>query len=230
MIEDGDYAPTRSMLFEISNSANMQGSATTYTFTNPNMERIQALEQEIYALRNQRKRAKFDGVLMLPRRACRKVVERAPQEAPKKRAEEADEETDSEVPSRNLACAPTPPPASPTPAVPEHPFARAPNATYLPPTQRNVGVASPKESRKPTYCNKALIEDLKIVERMLKRTPRASNLTITPEELLAISLDIRSKMRELVSTKRVPVKKDKSTLSLYNEAGPVLSALEDLVS
>lgn len=227
-LEDGDYAPTGSMLFEVSNGATMQGNATTYTFTNPDMERIQALEREIYALRSQRERVKFDGVLMPPRRTRGKATETAPQEAPKERAEEADE--DAEDPPRNLARAPTPPPAPPVPAVPEHPFARAPDATYLPPAQRNVGAAPPKEAREPTYRNKALIEDPKIVERVLERTLRASNLTITPEELLAISPDIRSKMRELINTKRVPVDKDKPTLSLYNEAGPVLPALEELVS
>lgn len=114
---------------------------------------------------------------------------------------------------------------------PEHPFANVPDATYLPPTQRNVGAppAKPKDdTKKLAYKTVAPVEDPKIVESVMEKTLRGSSISLTHEELFAISPEIRNKLKELLTPKRVADRKDAAVL-LQTFVNPVLPRVEDLI-
>ncbi|CDO78000.1 hypothetical protein BN946_scf184723.g7 [Trametes cinnabarina] len=108
---------------------------------------------------------------------------------------------------------PTPRPApeqSESAVYPEHPFAKARDATYAPPKARNFGAppAKTKESdRDPAYRTQAPIHDPKVAEEIFARSMKAPVISLSPEELLSIAPEVRAKYREAVTPKRVPAMK-----------------------
>ncbi|CDO74316.1 hypothetical protein BN946_scf184449.g1, partial [Trametes cinnabarina] len=108
---------------------------------------------------------------------------------------------------------PTPRPAPEQPesaAYPEHPFAKARDATYAPPKARNFGAppAKTKESdRDPAYRTQAPVHNPKVAEEIFARSMKAPVISLSPEELLSIAPEVRAKYREAVTPKRVPATK-----------------------
>jgi hypothetical protein len=95
----------------------------------------------------------------------------------------------------------------PSPSVEaEHPFHLAKDAAYAPPASRNVGVQNkipfPKAAA-PAYKTLPPVHDPAIATAVFKRAMDTS-FTITQEELLSISPEVRSQVRECTTTKRVP--------------------------
>ncbi|KAF7342425.1 hypothetical protein MVEN_01831600 [Mycena venus] len=93
---------------------------------------------------------------------------------------------------------------------PEHPFARARDAAYAPPRDRNVGVAPPQQKKPdPAYRTTAPIYDEKIATAVFDRSMDVP-ITITQRELLSISPEVRSQVRDVTTSRRVtPPAKDK---------------------
>lgn len=93
--------------------------------------------------------------------------------------------------------------------IPEHPFANARDATYAPPRDRTFGAppprpAPPAKKGDPAYRSIAPIYDQKHAANVFKRCLEAP-ISITQEELLALSPEIRQATREACSTRRVQV-------------------------
>ncbi|KAI0085207.1 hypothetical protein BDY19DRAFT_897053 [Irpex rosettiformis] len=200
------------------------GRAASYVYEKDQEERILALEREIYNLRRER----FDGVVLPPvpakfrrRAATPGPVNRTP--APSARQEtSASSTTPENSSSAASSSAPAPSPSEPQPPATQeaqHPLASARDATYLPPSTRNVAAPVKPSARESASRTMAPIENAKIVERVLNRTLKESNLTITPEELLAISPDLRYNLRTLITPKRVvqPAAASAPSAAFYGE-------------
>ena len=82
-----------------------------------------------------------------------------------------------------------------------HPFAKAKDATYSPPTSDNV-TAKPKPPpvKKPgvTYRTSAPIYDLQVASDIYSRTMNLQ-ITLTQRELSSLSPEVRSQVREATS-------------------------------
>jgi len=104
----------------------------------------------------------------------------------------------------------TQPSRVPVSSMPEHPFRNAKDATYNPPQNRNVGAPAKSvqpAAKKPETAYRTLpaIHDSTIATTVYNRaldTP----LTISYHELLSLSPEVRSQVRDAVSSKRVPNK------------------------
>lgn len=99
---------------------------------------------------------------------------------------------------KTKADAPPPPRVDNITNAPTHPFASK-RANYLPPQEKNF--ASPQKSD-PAYKTTAPIQNAKTVEEVYKRSMAAPCVTLTPNELLSISAEVRQKVREAVTPKR----------------------------
>ena len=102
---------------------------------------------------------------------------------------------------------PTPRPAiQEQPAEPEHPFAKARDATYAPPRVRNFGAPAPRGKsgdREPAYRTRAPIQQEEVVKSLFQRSMTTPYLTVSMEELLSISPELRSQFREKITPRRV---------------------------
>ena len=105
------------------------------------------------------------------------------------------------------------------PATKEHPFRNAKDATYTPPQARNVGAPVkpvPPHSKKTETAYRTLptIHDATIANRVYNRALEAP-ITITQRELLSLSPEVRSQVRDAVSSKRIP---NKDAVPLHTHA------------
>lgn len=182
-------------------------------------DRIRVLEHEIYQIKA--RKAQFDGV---------EVPRRPPGIRPDQlRAEARIEDTTVEV------SAPKKPEAAKSQKatvedVPEHPFEKVADAAYQPPTQRNVGAAPDKkkeDAKKPAYKTAAPIEDPKLLDAVMEKLMRGTEITLTQEELWSISPDVRNKVREMVTAKRIPEKREVAIM-LNGAMNPILPSVPEL--
>ena len=188
-------------------------------------DRITALEAELYTLRA--RRPAFTPIV-------RTRAQRANETEPSASIEEVDDaEFARDLPVKSTApkpagisvipsaiisapqpaVAPAPIIAAPPivirpspPVEPEHPYQLAKDAAYAPPASRNVGAQAkipfPKATV-PAYKTLPPIHDPAIATAVYKRA-MDTPITITQEELLSISPEVRSQVRESTTTKRVP--------------------------
>ena len=126
-------------------------------------------------------------------------------------------ETGKEVPSEHKVSKPqSGPQHSEVPIIEEitnnvnqpltHPFAKAKDVTYSPPTSENVATKpKPPPVKKPevTYRTSGLIYDPQVASDIYSRTMN-SQITLTQRELLSLSPEVRSQVREATSNRRVP--------------------------
>ncbi|KAI0364243.1 hypothetical protein BV20DRAFT_1108166, partial [Pilatotrama ljubarskyi] len=100
-----------------------------------------------------------------------------------------------------------------SPAVVEHPFRNARDATYAPPSQRNFGLppatlsktmATPPKKNEAAYRSFIPVYDPKHASNVFRRCLETPT-SLTLEELLALSPEIRHATREACSMRRVPV-------------------------
>jgi hypothetical protein len=180
-------------------------------------DRIAALESELFNLRVRHKEGFQPTIKTRTQRAAereRRVEERetAEEQAPIVRSAppaKITEEVDDPVRHRSA----TPiivhndqPTRLPIGSMPEHPFRNARDATYAPPQPRNVGVpekmVQPATRSDPAYRTLPAIHDPSIASKVYKRA-LDSNVTLTCQELLSLSPEVRSQVRDAVSAKRV---------------------------
>jgi hypothetical protein len=98
---------------------------------------------------------------------------------------------------------PTPPVTAPS-QNPVHPYAKAREPNYLPPHERNFA-SVPAKPKDVGYHIQAPIEDPKIASEVYMRWLKTSNVSVSPEELLSLSPELRNKVREAIHTRRMPV-------------------------
>ncbi|KAI0326316.1 hypothetical protein GY45DRAFT_1348437 [Cubamyces sp. BRFM 1775] len=163
-------------------------------------DRIAQLEYEILALQ-QGRRMRFDSVeVPQPRKA--RPRQSSPSAQARGRSQEPWTFTDRQAP-------PHLPPTFPIqeqPAEPEHPFAKARDATYAPPRVRNFGAPAPRGKsgdREPAYRTRAPIQQEEVVKSLFQRSMTTPYLTVSMEELLSILPELRSQFREKITPRRV---------------------------
>jgi hypothetical protein len=168
---------------------------------------IGELQQQIMALHAKKKKMIFDGVEIntKARGGPRK------EQATASTSSSADQATPTPLgpaaaPEIEPAPAKTAETQEPVVAVPApgHPFTDARDANYLPPKDRNFGAAPPIRGRDPAYHAQAPIQDSRVAETVYKRTLQNPAITLSYEELFALSPDVRQKYRDALTPKRVP--------------------------
>jgi hypothetical protein len=169
----------------------MVSTSSTNAFTAD--QHIAALEQEIFNLRNAKRT--FDGVEILKPACANKSI---PTEQPK-------------VPESTTKSAP--PPSQPAlvekpmtmTQPPVHPFANVKEMSYQPPHERNFATtpAKPAKDKEPVYHYVAPIQNPHTVVDVYNKSMQAPLVTLLPEELFAISPEVRNQLREAITPKRV---------------------------
>ncbi|KZT23489.1 hypothetical protein NEOLEDRAFT_1212939 [Neolentinus lepideus HHB14362 ss-1] len=155
-------------------------------------EHIKSLEKELFALR---KRPTFDGIQVPPHPDKGKAPALPINTTPPAPA----------VPEKTTAPAPGPlTPSKPhdlpphMPNAPIHPYAQARNINRL------LAEAEQARSKEPVYHAQAPVYDPVISENIFQRSLSTPYVSLTSQELLAISPEVRNKYRDLVTPKRVP--------------------------
>lgn len=102
----------------------------------------------------------------------------------------------------------------PLPSVaPEHPFRYAKDAAYTPPVSRNVGgIVKPPPVKQstttaPAYKTLPPVYDPAVALEVYKRAMDVP-ITITQRELLSLSPEVRTQLREVTTTRRIPANID----------------------
>jgi len=188
-------------------------SAFTLNDTSPRT-RIEELEREVYELR---KRQVLDAVEVprLTRQSTRqdkppqqnaqpKPVRKSP---PPTQPTPAQDKAPVKKTSPDNAKHPTPPEKR---NAPTHPYAATPENTYLPPHERNFAAKPPPKDKDAAYRTQAPIQNPAIVNDVFSKTMKAPCVTLTPEEILSIAPDVRNKLREVITPKRVSNKPSQS--------------------
>ena len=113
------------------------------------------------------------------------------------------------------------PPSVPVPGTtvdtPEHPFRHAKDAAYAPPTSRNIGAPAPQNNKKsePAYRTQPSIYKASIATDVYSRT-MDTPITITQRELLSLSPEVRSQLRDATTAKRVPTQQNDNEAEVAN--------------
>jgi hypothetical protein len=166
-------------------ATNMVSTSSTNAFTAD--QRIAALEQEIFNLRNAKRT--FDGVEILkPARANKPN----PTEQPK-------------APESMTKPALPPEKSMTTTQPPLHPFANVAETSYQPPHERNFAAApaEPAKDNEPAYHSVAPIQNPRTVVDVYNKSMQAPLVTLSPEELFAISPEVCNRLHEAITPKRV---------------------------
>ena len=100
---------------------------------------------------------------------------------------------------------------------PIHPFAEVREAVYKPPHERNFAGKS-KES--PAYHTQIPIQSPAIAIEVYNRSMRSPCVTLTPEELLSISPEIRTKLRDAITPKRTPIEQVGTSTNVLSKEHP----------
>jgi hypothetical protein len=120
-------------------------------------------------------------------------------------------------------------PAVHHPEPPIHPFAKAPDATYAPPANRNFAAIPkppPGKKNEPAYKTLPAIYDGKIASVVYDRA-MDTEVTLTQRELLSLSPEVRSQVREATSARRAPPNRDHNINILAKDA-QLSAALDDI--
>ncbi|KZT27349.1 hypothetical protein NEOLEDRAFT_1176775, partial [Neolentinus lepideus HHB14362 ss-1] len=121
---------------------------------------------------------------------------------------------------------------------PPHPFNRAKDIVQphqaAPKTIRPDPVPEAEaEKREPAYKTQAPVYNPQLTEDVFKHSLTSTCVSLSPEELLAISPDVRSKYREIITPKKVPtqnwVQFSATIEEIEDEEAPIL-VLEEQVS
>jgi hypothetical protein len=165
-------------------STNMVSTSSTNVFTAD--QRIAALEQEIFNLRNAKRT--FDGVEILkPARANKPNPTKQPK---------AQESTTKPAPPEKLTATTQPP---------LHPFANVAETSYQPPHERNFAAApaKPAKEKEPAYHYVAPIQNPRTIVDVYNKSMQTPHITLSPEELYAISPEVRNRLCEAITPKQV---------------------------
>jgi hypothetical protein len=165
-------------------------------------EHIDSLEKELFTLRNGKR---FDGVEVPrfkrpnhPPPANRPPRPAAPERPPQPEKQNAQPSTSTPLTDGPSASANSGPAAPIAPIVPDpsdppiHPFANVKETTYLPPHEHNFGAPAPKppKEKEAAYRTQAPIQDPKIAEEVYARTLKAPVVTLSLQELWALSPEV----------------------------------------
>ena len=184
-------------------------------------DRVAALERELYALRG---RPVFDGVEILKRPKASKAVERPTEPAASNStststtvAQSSSSTTQDSITPANAVTPDASVVAAVQPPVvvepPVHPFSNIPEARYQPPQVKEIDSSKGKE---PAYRTIAPIVNPKISEEVYHRSLKAPAVTLSYEELLSLSPEVRQKHRDQVTPKRVLATEETTALNMVD--------------
>ncbi|KZT19887.1 hypothetical protein NEOLEDRAFT_1076942 [Neolentinus lepideus HHB14362 ss-1] len=177
-------------------------------------ERIESLEKELFALR---KRPTFDGVQVPPHPDKGKVPTLPINATPP--APAVPEKTTTPAPGPSMPSKPHDPPPH-MPNAPIHPYAQARDIN------RPLAEAEQARSKKPVYRAQAPVYDPVISENVFRWLLSTPYVSLTSQELLAISPEVRNKYRDLVTPKRVPPTPERVQATLEEVADEDLTSPE----
>ncbi|KZT22552.1 hypothetical protein NEOLEDRAFT_1071155 [Neolentinus lepideus HHB14362 ss-1] len=177
-------------------------------------ERIESLEKELFALR---KRPTFDGIQVPPHPDKGKAPTLPINTTPSAPA----------VPAKTTTAAPGPS----TPSKPHNPPPHMPNAPIHPYAQARdinhpLAEAEQARSKEPAYRAQAPVYDPVVSENIFRRSLSTPYVSLTSQELLAISPEVRNKYRDLVTPKRVPPTPERVQATLEEVADEDLTSPE----
>jgi hypothetical protein len=209
---------TPSLMYNIAPSSTpSRGVYQVSDLSTTNEERIAKLEQELYALRSGRPFARTDpNVPTVP--ATRSSVPPAPTPV---------ERSTPHEPVPSISSTATNPPASmqapsstsettSQPVV--HPYGGTKENSYLPPHERNfASTGKAKEKDGPSYHTQAPIQKDKITEDVFARSMKTPIITLTPEELLSLSPEVRTKWKEQVTSRRIQQPEGNNATNILND-------------
>jgi hypothetical protein len=192
------------MSSQTSVATNMVSTSSTNAFTAD--QHIAALEQEIFNLRNAKRT--FDGVEILKPACANKPISTEQPKAP-------ESTTKSAPPPSQPALAEKP---TTTTQLPAHPFANVKETSYQPPHECNFAAAptKPAKDKEPAYHYVAPIQNPCPVIDVYNKSMQAPLVTLSPEELFAISPEVRNRLHEAITPKRV-LNKTVSTHALIEQ-------------
>ena len=179
-----------------------QTAVTTHPFQLSTSDRIATIEAELYNLRA--RNPKFVPIVRTraqKTRAPNAEISDEEDEAAVKAArqpqivEVADEEARAVIEEPTITSQPD--------SIPEHPYRNAKDAAYTPPTDRNVGAPVNTKKNDPAYRTLPAIHDPSVAIDVYKRSMETP-ITITQRELLSLSPEVRSQVREVTTTRRIP--------------------------
>jgi hypothetical protein len=205
---------TSTMFFSVSTSPpeTDHNPTPTYTVQQQSYKRIDELEREIYELRQRQVMSAGDVPRQTRQQARRQNQEQTappkPQAQPKRTPPP---QPPKEAPRQEIPD-PTPPAK---PSGPIHPYAAAAENSYLPPHERNFA-AKPAKDKEFAYRTTAPIQSAAIVGDVYNKTMKSQCVTLSPEEVMAIAPDVRMKVREQITPKRVQPKPQQAT-NAYND-------------
>jgi hypothetical protein len=155
-------------------STNMVSTLSTNVFTAD--QRIVALEQEIFNLRNAK--CTFDGVEILKPARANKPTPTEQSKAPESTTK------------------PVPPPEKPTATTqpPLYPFANVAEMSYQPPHKCNFAATptKPAKEKEPAYHYVTPIQNPHTVIDIYNKLMQTPHITLSPEELYAIFPEVRN--------------------------------------
>jgi len=195
-------------------------------------DRIATIEAELFNLRSRRPR--LGPVTRANTQKARaptiEEVEdedaniRGPRTEERSQTEESDkDEGTSRDPVRKVIAPAQPEIAPRSEEAPEHPYQNVKDAAYAPPASRNVGapVKAPTITRKndPAYKTLPPVHDPSIATEVYKRS-MDTPITITQRELLSLSPEVRSQVRDVTTTRRVPNNSTSASQNTLQEGEP----------
>ncbi|KAF8325480.1 hypothetical protein F5887DRAFT_926125 [Amanita rubescens] len=175
-------------------------------------EDIEYYQQQIFALQAKQKAKKlvFDGVEIMkkPTESGHGETERGVASPEKDKGKEkattpvpeTSQPAVTAVPATQPSTTEVPSASTSSTEPPTHPFEKAKDANYLPPVNRNLGAIG--KTKDPAYHTQAPIQDAKFVDTVLERSLKETHVTLTFEELLSLSPDLRYRIRDKVTPKR----------------------------
>jgi hypothetical protein len=187
-------------------------------------DRIAVLEREIFALRSGKHFNRADQNSPAPPGrndpTISKNVEQLTPPTATSNAPRAPASTTNGIPSTTADNTSTSTQSSTTTQPPLHPFAGIKENAYLPPHERNFA-SGPKPRDGPSYHTQAPIQNERIAQDIFDRTMKTPLVTLTSEELLSLSPEVRTKWREQITPKRVQQPPQPST-KLYEDGSIVV--------
>jgi hypothetical protein len=105
------------------------------------------------------------------------------------------------------------------PIAPEHPFRNAKDATYMPPVNRNVAAKEKQPyAKRPEPAFKTLppIHDPAIATKVYQRY-MDTEVKLTNRELLSLSPEIRSQVRDNTTTRRLPFREGNTAQNYFDQ-------------
>lgn len=187
------------------------------TYQLSSKDRIATLQAELYHLKNRKAAA---GMRTRAQRS-KDTIEEEEDEDDVAAARAASKSAIEEVPAGPTTKTATQPTTVQQPTeIPEHPYRNARDAAYIPATSKpaaNVPVnpQGGQKKQEPAYKTLPPIHDAKIAAEVYQRSMEAP-ITITQRELLSLSPEVRSQVRDSTTTKRIQNKDATTTPAMFN--------------